>query len=264
MRPIRVIPCLDINEGRVVKGVHFVDLQDTTDPVEAAQAYSDGGADEIAFLDITATVERRRTVFDLLRRVTAVVKVPVPSGAGSSRVRTSRASLEARGELSRRSPAPRSATRRWCGRPSSGTARSGCWWPSTPTPTPTAPRSRGSTSTGAARPPAPTRSSSRSAWRPGCRPTAAHEQGNRWRPGRLRHAADPRHCGRRPSLPVIASGGAGKLDTSTVVAEGHADAVLAALCSTSARSPFGRSRSTCATGACRSICRGTGEAEGNG
>jgi cyclase len=82
MRPIRVIPCLDINQGRVVKGVHFVDLQDAADPVEAAKAYSDGGADEIAFLDITATVEQRRTVFDLLRRVTAVVNVPVTVGGG--------------------------------------------------------------------------------------------------------------------------------------------------------------------------------------
>ncbi len=82
MRPVRVIPCLDINQGRVVKGVHFVELRDAADPVEAAKAYSDGGADEIAFLDITATVEGRRTVFDLLRRVTAVVAVPVTVGGG--------------------------------------------------------------------------------------------------------------------------------------------------------------------------------------
>ena len=79
---VRVIPCLDMKEGRVVKGVHFVGLQDAADPVEAARAYSDGGADEIAFLDITATVENRRTIFDVLSRVTAVVDVPVTVGGG--------------------------------------------------------------------------------------------------------------------------------------------------------------------------------------
>jgi cyclase len=82
MDNVRVIPCLDIKDGRVVKGVHFVDLVDAADPVEAAKAYSEGGADEIAFLDITATVEKRRTMFDVLRRVTAVVDVPVTVGGG--------------------------------------------------------------------------------------------------------------------------------------------------------------------------------------
>ena len=82
MGTIRVVPCLDMKEGRVVKGVHFVDLQDAADPVEAAKAYSDGGADEIAFLDITATLEKRRTMFDVLEKVTAVVSVPVTVGGG--------------------------------------------------------------------------------------------------------------------------------------------------------------------------------------
>lgn len=82
MGHVRVIPCLDMKDGRVVKGVHFVDLVDAADPVEAARAYSDGGADEIAFLDITATVEKRRTMFDVLRRVTAAVSVPVTVGGG--------------------------------------------------------------------------------------------------------------------------------------------------------------------------------------
>lgn len=79
---IRVIPCLDMKEGRVVKGVHFMDLQDAADPVEAAQAYSDGGADEIAFLDITATVEQRRTMFAVLEKVAKVVRVPLTVGGG--------------------------------------------------------------------------------------------------------------------------------------------------------------------------------------
>lgn len=69
-------------EGRVVKGVHFVDLTDAGDPVEAALAYCEGGADELAFLDITATVEKRRTMFDVLKRVTAVINVPLTVGGG--------------------------------------------------------------------------------------------------------------------------------------------------------------------------------------
>ncbi len=79
---VRVIPCLDMKDGRVVKGVHFVDLVDAADPVEAARAYSGGGADEIAFLDITATVEERRTMFDVLEKVAAVVEVPLTVGGG--------------------------------------------------------------------------------------------------------------------------------------------------------------------------------------
>jgi len=79
---VRVIPCLDIKGGRVVKGVHFIDLVDAADPVEAARAYSDGGADEIAFLDITATVEDRRTIFDVLAQVAKAVRVPLTAGGG--------------------------------------------------------------------------------------------------------------------------------------------------------------------------------------
>jgi len=82
MDTVRVIPCLDMKDGRVVKGVHFVDLRDAADPVEAARAYSEGGADEIAFLDITATVEKRRTMFDVLERVASVVDVPLTVGGG--------------------------------------------------------------------------------------------------------------------------------------------------------------------------------------
>ncbi|MGB5221130.1 MAG: HisA/HisF-related TIM barrel protein, partial [Polyangiales bacterium] len=60
----RIIPCLDVKDGRVVKGVNFVGLRDAGDPVESAQRYSRGGADEITFLDITASHENRRTLFD--------------------------------------------------------------------------------------------------------------------------------------------------------------------------------------------------------
>lgn len=82
MDPVLIIPCLDIKGGRVVKGVHFVELRDVGDLVEAAYLYSKNGADEIAFLDITATVEGRRTMFNVVRRVAAVVDVPLTVGGG--------------------------------------------------------------------------------------------------------------------------------------------------------------------------------------
>ncbi len=82
MDTVSIIPCLDMKEGRVVKGVHFVEIRDAADPVEAARAYSKGGADEIAFLDITATIEKRRTMFDVLEKVSAVVNVPLTVGGG--------------------------------------------------------------------------------------------------------------------------------------------------------------------------------------
>jgi cyclase len=82
METVRVIPCLDMKGGRVVKGVHFVNLVDAADPVEAARAYSDGGADEIAFLDITATVEGRRTMFECVKEVAEAVRVPLTVGGG--------------------------------------------------------------------------------------------------------------------------------------------------------------------------------------
>ncbi len=82
MNPVSIMPCLDIKDGRVVKGVKFADLRDAADPVEAAVAYEKGGADCLAFLDITATVERRVTIFDVLAKVTAAVKLPVTVGGG--------------------------------------------------------------------------------------------------------------------------------------------------------------------------------------
>ncbi len=78
----RIIPCLDVREGRVVKGVHFVDLRDAGDPVELARFYSDQGADEIVFLDITATHEQRRTIVDVVERTAREVFVPMTVGGG--------------------------------------------------------------------------------------------------------------------------------------------------------------------------------------
>jgi imidazoleglycerol phosphate synthase cyclase subunit len=78
----RIIPCLDMKDGRVVKGVHFVNLRDAGDPVEAGRAYSQAGADEVAFLDITATVEGRATMVDVLRRTAQAVTEHLTVGGG--------------------------------------------------------------------------------------------------------------------------------------------------------------------------------------
>jgi cyclase len=78
----RVIPCLDVKDGRLVKGVHFVDLKDVGDPAEAGEAYSRAGADELVFLDITATVEKRKTTLDAVRRTVGRISVPLTVGGG--------------------------------------------------------------------------------------------------------------------------------------------------------------------------------------
>ncbi|MBQ3089850.1 MAG: imidazole glycerol phosphate synthase subunit HisF [Oscillospiraceae bacterium] len=78
----RIIPCLDVRDGRVVKGVNFVNIRDAGDPVELARHYSRQGADEIVFLDITATHEERKTVADVVRRTAAQVFVPLTVGGG--------------------------------------------------------------------------------------------------------------------------------------------------------------------------------------
>ena len=78
----RIIPCLDVNRGRVVKGVNFVDLKDAGDPVEIARAYDAAGADELVFLDITASCENRDTVTDIVRAVASSVFIPFTVGGG--------------------------------------------------------------------------------------------------------------------------------------------------------------------------------------
>ena len=82
MREVKVIPCLDVKDGRVVKGVNFVNLRDARDPVEAAIAYCREGADELVFLDIFATVENRKTRLEWVKRVCDVVTVPFAVGGG--------------------------------------------------------------------------------------------------------------------------------------------------------------------------------------
>lgn len=78
----RIIPCLDVKDGRVVKGTHFLNLRDAGDPLEAGALYSREGADELVFLDITATIQSRKTVVDMVRRVADEVAIPYTVGGG--------------------------------------------------------------------------------------------------------------------------------------------------------------------------------------
>lgn len=80
--PKRIIPCLDIENGRVVKGVNFVDIRDAGDPVEIARRYSEQGADELTFLDISATNEGRATTLELVKQVVAAIDIPLTVGGG--------------------------------------------------------------------------------------------------------------------------------------------------------------------------------------
>jgi cyclase len=82
----RIIPCLDIKNGRTVKGVNFVDLKDAGDPVELAKKYAETGADELVFLDISATEEHRKTLVDLVRKVAKSINIPFTVGGGISSV----------------------------------------------------------------------------------------------------------------------------------------------------------------------------------
>ena len=92
---IRIIPCLDVKDGRVVKGINFVDLVDAGDPVEAAAAYDAAGADELCFLDITASHENRDTIFDIVERTASRCFMPLTVGGGVRVVEDIRKLLEA-------------------------------------------------------------------------------------------------------------------------------------------------------------------------
>lgn len=95
MLKTRIIPCLDVNEGRVVKGVNFVDLIDAGDPVEQAKLYNDQGADELCFLDITATSDNRDTILDVVRKTADTVFMPLTVGGGVRELQDIRNLLEA-------------------------------------------------------------------------------------------------------------------------------------------------------------------------
>src|SRR5512147_1180107 len=86
MSTVKIMPCLDMKEGRVVKGIHFVDIKDAGNPVENAAFYEKEGADELAMLDIAATVENRKTRLEWVRNVSSVIHIPLTVGGGASTV----------------------------------------------------------------------------------------------------------------------------------------------------------------------------------
>ena len=94
-RKVKIMPCLDMRNGRVVKGVHFVNIKDAGDPVECAKAYCEAGADELAMLDITATIENRPTMLDVVKKVAFVTTIPFTVGGGISDLKTAEAVLKA-------------------------------------------------------------------------------------------------------------------------------------------------------------------------
>jgi cyclase len=94
-KQVSIMPCLDMQNGRVVKGVHFVDIRDAGDPVECAKAYCQAGADELALLDITATVENRATMLDVVNKVAEVTTIPFTVGGGIRDVASAAAVIEA-------------------------------------------------------------------------------------------------------------------------------------------------------------------------
>lgn len=91
----RIIPCLDIKDGRTVKGVNFVELRDAGDPVELAERYTQEGADELVFLDISATLEKRKTLVELVRKVAEAIHIPFTVGGGIGSVEDVRSLLNA-------------------------------------------------------------------------------------------------------------------------------------------------------------------------
>lgn len=95
MLKVRIIPCLDVKDGRVVKGINFLDLVDAGDPVEQARYYSNNGADEICFLDIGASIEKRKTMIDIVKRTAKEVFIPMTVGGGISSIQDIRNLLKA-------------------------------------------------------------------------------------------------------------------------------------------------------------------------
>ena len=95
METIKIMPCLDMKGGRVVKGIHFVDLKDAGDPVENAELYQEEGADELAMLDIAATVENRKTRLEWVKNVSSVITIPLTVGGGISSLEDIKLVLEA-------------------------------------------------------------------------------------------------------------------------------------------------------------------------
>ncbi len=227
MLKTRIIPCLDVADGRVVKGVNFVDLIDAGDPVEAARAYDAAGADELCFLDIHATHENRGTMFDLVTRTAEQCFMPLTVGRRRAHARGCARPAAGRAPTRSASTLPPLPTPTSWPRPPTASEASASSWPSTPRPSP----------------PANGRSSPMAAGKPTgidavdfARTVAAKGAGeilltSMDRDGTRAGFNLPltRAIADAVSIPVIASGGVGTLDHLVEgVTEGHASAVLAA------------------------------------
>ena len=132
MFKVRVIPCLDVKDGRVVKGVNFVDLRDAGDPVEAAIAYDAAGADELCFLDITATHENRGTMLDVVRRTAEACFMPLTVGGGVRTVDDIKTLLRAGADKVSINSRRRQPTANSSRKPPRNSASSASWSRSTP------------------------------------------------------------------------------------------------------------------------------------
>ena len=128
----RIIPCLDVKDGRVVKGVNFVDLIDAGDPVEAAAAYDAAGADELCFLDITASHENRDTIFDIVERTAERCFMPLTVGGGVRTIDDIRKLLHAGADKVSINTAAVNRPRSSSTRRARSSALSASWSPSTP------------------------------------------------------------------------------------------------------------------------------------
>ena len=127
----RLIPCLDVKDGRVVKGVQFVNLRDAGDPVEAAQAYDAQGADELVFLDITASHEGRAIMLDVVRRTAEGIYMPLTVGGGIRTLEDIRTLLRAGADKVSLNTAALERPE-LVGQAARASAASASWWPSTP------------------------------------------------------------------------------------------------------------------------------------
>ena len=231
MFKVRVIPCLDVKDGRVVKGVNFVNLRDAGDPVEAAIAYDAAGADELCFLDITASHENRGIILDVVRRTAEACFMPLTVGGGVRTIEDIRALLTVGrrqgldqhrgGEPARlrqggggeiRRPVHRGRDRRQAGVASQASRRAG----------------KSSPMAGASRP-ASTRSTTPRKWSRSAPARSCSPPWTATAPGAASTSRSPSAVADAVTVPVIASGGVGTLDHMVEgIRDGHATAVLAA------------------------------------
>ena len=228
---IRIIPCLDVKDGRVVKGINFVDLRDAGDPVEAAAAYDAAGADELCFLDITASHENRDTIFDIVQRTAEQCFMPLTVGGGVRTTDDMRKLLKAGADkvsintaaVSRRDLVAEGADKfgaqcivvaidaKWVSEPERAAAVGGlhAWRPQPA--------------------PASMRSPTRAKWPAWARARFCSRPWIVTAPSPALILALTRAVADAVSVPVIASGGVGTLDHLVEgVQQGHASAVLAA------------------------------------